>query len=165
MHSFDRSEIAAACREYGPAIVGLPAGIDGAQLLWAMSGNESSFGANCLPRHEPAFDVGGVYGNGPVMKPLLAKFGSMAAFSYGPWQLMFCNAPNDYTPNSFNSLDKSAHATVAFLNKLIARWKPANLAEIGECWNGGQVMNHLIPAVSAYVQKLTSNYAVEMPEN
>ena len=77
--NFDKEEIVAACREYGPQIVGLPVGIDGAQLLWAMSGNESSFGANCAPRHEPAFDVDGVYGSGPVMTPLLAKFGSAAA--------------------------------------------------------------------------------------
>ena len=163
--NFDKEEIAAACKEYGPQIVGLPEGVDGAQLLWAMSGNESSFGANCLPRHEPAFDVSGVYGNGPIMKPLLEKFGSMAAFSYGPWQIMFCNAPSDYTPDSFNSLDKASHATVAFLNKLIARWNPANLAEIGECWNGGHVMKTMIPMVASYVQKLTVNYAVKMPTN
>ena len=163
--NFDKEEIAAACREYGLEIVGLPVGIDGAQLLWAMSGNESSFGANCKPRHEPAFDAGGVYGRGPVMTPLLAKFGSSAACSYGPWQIMFCNAPSNYTPDSFNSLDKASHATVEFLNKLIARWHPANLAEIGECWNGGHVMKTMIPMVAAYVQKLTANYAVEMPRN
>ena len=165
MMNFDKEEIAAACREYGSQIVGLPAGIAGAQLLWAISGNESSFGANCAPRHEPAFDVGGVYGSGPVMTPLLAKFGSAASCSYGPWQVMFCNAPVAYTPNSFNSLDNATHATVAFLNRLIAKWKPSNLVEIGECWNGGHLMNHLIPAVAAYVQQLTANYAVEMPIN
>ena len=163
--NFDKEEIVAACREYGPQIVGLPVGIDGAQLLWAMSGNESSFGANCAPRHEPAFDVDGVYGSGPVMTPLLAKFGSAAACSYGPWQIMFCNAPIEYTPDSFNSLDNAAHATVVFLNRMIVRWKPENLAEIGECWNGGHVMQHLIPAVAAYVQRLIENYAVEMPTN
>ena len=58
MANFTPKQVADQCRISGPDLAGLPRGVDGAQLLWAMAGNESSFGVNCTPRHEPAFDVG-----------------------------------------------------------------------------------------------------------
>ena len=77
--NFTRQQIADACLAYGPQLTELPYGVDGAQLLWALSGNESSFGANCTPRYEPAYDVGGRYADAD----LLARFGRAAACSYG----------------------------------------------------------------------------------
>src|ERR1017187_8108565 len=124
MVNFTKQQIADQCRISGPQLVGLPSGIDGAQLLWAMSGNESSFGANCAPRHEPAFDVGGVYA--PHMQSILAQYGSAAAYSYGPWQIMYVNAWPAATPEQMSDLKVCAAVTVAFLNRLIARWKPEN---------------------------------------
>jgi hypothetical protein len=38
------------------------------------------------------------------MKPALAKYGKAAACSYGPWQQLFCNAPDGFTPESLNDL-------------------------------------------------------------
>jgi hypothetical protein len=162
--NFTPQQIADQCRVSGPKLLGLPPGVDGTQLLWAMSGNESSFGVNCVPRHEPAFDSGGVYGSGPVMAPLLKKYGSAAACSYGPWQIMFPNCPPGFSPKDMSDLGKCASATVGFLNHLLARWKPSSLAGIGECWNAGHPMVNLSPGVASYVQKLTANYQVPMPE-
>lgn len=164
MTNFTPQQIADQCRVSGPKLLGLPPGVDGTQLLWAMSGNESSFGVNCVPRHEPAFDSGGVYGSGPVMAPLLKKYGSAAACSYGPWQIMFPNCPPGFSPKDMSDLGKCASATVGFLNHLLARWKPSSLAGIGECWNAGHPMVNLSPGVASYVQKLTANYQVPMPE-
>ena len=172
MADFTQEQIAAQCRISGPQLVGLPAGIDGAQLLWAISGNESSFGANCAPRYEPAYDVGGRYGSGPVMKPLLEKFGSAAACSYGPLQLMFCTAPGGALPSDFDDLDTAFKYSVIYLNHLLRRWKPGYLAQIGECWNEGheegspqgEPVESSSPQVAAYVQRLTANYQVPMPE-
>lgn len=158
--SYSKQEISDQCRVSGPQLIGLPDDMDGTQLLWAMSGNESSFGADCAPRHEPAYDVGGTYGSKAVMAPLLAKWGSAAACSYGPWQLMFCNAPDGWSPDNLNSLNLAGRATVIFLNRQIAQFHPQNLAEIGECWNGGHPMVTPIAGVAAYVHKLTANYAV-----
>jgi hypothetical protein len=39
-----KEKLAALCRECGPHLH-VPQGIDGAQLLWACAGGESSFGA------------------------------------------------------------------------------------------------------------------------
>ena len=172
MADFTKEQIAAQCRISGPQLVGLPAGIDGAQLLWAMSGNESSFGANCTPRHEPAYDLGGRYGSNWVMAPLLAKWGRAAACSYGPLQLMFCNAPVGATPSDFDDIVKAFAYSTAYLNHLLNHWKPGYLAQIGECWNEGhdegspqgEPVTSSSPQVTAYVQRLTANYQVPMPE-
>lgn len=163
MADFTQSDIAAQCRISGPQLRPLPDGVDGAQLLWAISGNESSFGANCTPRHEPAFDVGGVYGDGAVMRPLLVKYGAAAACSYGPWQLMFANAPAGWEPDDLSDLPKAARATVLFLNRLLVRFQPSTLAGIGECWNAGHPMTVPPPGVARYVAELAKNYAVPMP--
>ena len=163
MPDFTQGEIAAQCKTSGPEVGPLPAGIDGAQLLWAISGNESSFGDDCAPRHEPAFDVGGVYGDNAVMKPLLSLYGSDAAYSYGPWQILFANAPAGWAPTDLEDLSKAARATVLFLNRLLSRWHPQDLAGIGECWNAGHPMQNPSVGVDRYVTDLTANYAVPMP--
>ena len=153
--NFTSSDIAAACRNYGPGVGPLPAGVDGAQLLWAIAGVESSFGLNCQPRHEPAYDVGGHYATHAPMPGLLQAWGPAAACSYGPWQLMLCDAPVGMTPQGFDSLDGCAKASLADLNRKLRNFKPQNLAEIGECWNAG----HITPD-SAYTNKLARSYAL-----
>lgn len=162
--NYTHEQIAAQCQASGTDLWPLPDGVTGAQLLWAISGNESSFGADCDPRHEPAFDAGGIYGDGPVMKPLIAKFGSAAACSYGPWQLMFCNAPSGWMPDDMNDLAKAARATVLYLNRFLTRFYPSSLAGIGECWNAGHTMDIPTPGVARYVADLAKNYAVPMSE-
>ena len=156
--NFTQAEMAAICVRYGSQVGPLPAGVDGAQLLWAMSGVESSFGANCQPRHEPAFDVGGIYSTHYPMPQLLQIDGSAAACSYGPWQLLLCNAPLTYGPSSFDSLSLAASASLGFLNRLLRQWQPKSLKEIGDCWNAG----HITPD-PAYELKLAVAYNVAMP--
>lgn len=162
--SFTRQQIADQCRASAPFMVGLPDGIDPVLLLWAMSGNESSFGANVTPRHEPAFDAGGIYGDSMQMAPLLAKFGRAAACSYGPWQLMFCNAPAGSAPGDFDDLATAAKYSVRFLNVLLGKFKPQNLSEIGSCWNAGHIQRPLSAQVQRYADLLNTNYDVQMPE-
>jgi hypothetical protein len=93
------------------------------------------------------------------MPNLLAVFGRAAACSYGPWQVMFCNLPNGVTEEEAeDDLSEIADDSVAFLNTLLRHFNPANLAEIGECWNAG----HITPD-AAYTDRLARNYAVPMP--
>lgn len=163
--NFTPQQIADACRLHGKDLKSLPTGIDGAQLLWALAGNESSFGRNCTPRHEPAFDVGGAYSVHSPMPALLKEFGSAAACSYGPWQLMFLNAPRGIHPEDFANLEACATATVIFLNSLLERFHPDDLADIGQCWNHGSPTSKPSPGVVSYVDQLIRNYAVPiLPE-
>jgi hypothetical protein len=156
--SFTKTAIAAICKVGGSGLGPLPYSVAGTQLLWALSIVESSCGANCQPRHEPAYDTGGMYATHIPMPSLLQKFGEEGACSYGPWQLMLCNAPVTYSPSSFDDLTSSVTATVSFLNSLLRHSKPQSLADIGECWNAG----HITPD-PAYVSKLKNAYLTPMP--
>lgn len=157
-NNFDRSAIAQAALRFGAQVGPLPPGITGEQLLWALCGVESSFGANCQPRHEPAFDVGGRYATHAPMPTLLARYGPAAACSYGPLQLMLCNAPPTYGPASFDDLTLAMQASVNFLNQKLRQWQPASLAQIGECWNAGRITPD-----PGYEAKLATAYAVPLP--
>jgi hypothetical protein len=156
--SFDRADVARYCRQFGPSVGPLPDGIDGAQLLWGIAGVESNFGENCAPRHEPAYDIGGHYAAALPMPIILQRYGRAAACSYGPLQVMFCNAPLTWNPESFNFLSLAMQCSVQFLNTLLRHWKPQSLDEIGECWNAG----HITPD-PAYTTKLESTYKTPMP--
>ena len=157
MWTGSKQQIADMCRIMSDMMAFAVPGVDSAQMWWAIAGNESSFGHDCTPRHEPAFDVGGVYGNGEVMKPLLAKWGRAAACSYGPWQIMFCNTTiMDFV--DFDDLSKTAKASVVYLNLLNRKFRMQTLAQVGECWNGGHPMVNPSVAVAGYVQRLTANY-------
>lgn len=158
--NFTRSQVAAMCRKYGPQVGPLPLGVDGTQLLWALAGVESSFGANCTPRHEAAFDVGGRYGSHAPMPDLIARYGSpAAASSYGPLQLMLCNA-SGLSPVGFDDIDQAFHASVSYLNNRLRHWNPSDLDEIGECWNAGSIRPD-----PEYTTKLGKYYAVPMGGN
>jgi hypothetical protein len=163
--SFAKYQIAQACRDVAPILAasGVPPGLDPAQLFWAISGNESSFGSNCAPRYERAFDKGGVYGRTPQMLSLLAGFGSAAAYSYGPWQMMFCNAPNSATPEGFSILGSAAQWSATFMARQFYRFKPQTISDVGEIWNAGHPMFPPSSGVARYVQELAENYAVPMP--
>lgn len=156
--NFTREEIAAVCVRYGSQVGPLPPGVDGTQLLWALAGVESSFGADCQPHHEPAYDTGGMYATHYPMPLLLGRYGSAAACSYGPWQLLLCNATLTAGPELFDSLTLAASYTLAFLNSKLRQWQPQTLAQIGECWNAG----HITPD-HAYEGKLAFTYATAMP--
>jgi hypothetical protein len=157
--TYTQQQIAAMCREYGPELGPLPAGVDGVQLLWALAGVESSFGYDTTPRHEPAYDRGGRYATHAPMPLLLAKYGSAAACSYGPWQVMLCNFPAGTTIAAASDLETAAKATVIFLNILLRHWHPTDLDDIGECWNAG----HITPD-PAYTSKLDKAYATPLAE-
>jgi hypothetical protein len=155
---FSRQEITRICREFGPLIEGLPDDIDGAQLLWAIAGNESSFGINSRSVYEPAYGPNGRY----HVQKNWERFGKLAASSLGPWQLMFVNCPPGYTPDDMIDLQKAAAATVWFMNNQLRRFKPTTLASIGAIWNGGNPHAHKRADVTEYIKKLERNYRVPM---
>lgn len=161
--NYTRQEIAAACQQWGPILdhwlVGTDDGrgkaIDGPSLLWAIAGNESSFGANCKPKYEPAYDIGGKY----LDVKLYEQFEKSSAYSYGPWQVMLTNAPG-FTPNELAcDLDKAATATVGFLHRYVfgAR-KAITLDEALDTFNSGNWKDKQSGEVMAYVAKGVKNY-------
>lgn len=145
---------------FGSRVTPLPPSIDGKSLLWALSLNESEGGEDCGPRHEPAYDVGGDYAD----VELLEQFGSAAACSYGPLQIMLPNASEGAKPSDFDDLDTAMEYSVDFLNKELQRFKPLTLTTIGQIWNHGSPTSAMSPGVTAYVNDLTRNYDAPMPK-
>ena len=171
----DRAQLADVCKRYGAFLVGLPAEIQGGVLLWAIAGNESSFGQNLAPRHEPEYcpQLGwhkylspdakdayalrpGRYANDPRQPDLHREFGCLACCSFTPWQIMAVHAIG-YSPlELLNDLERGAEALVGFLNRKIASTQPESLKDIAVIWNGGGVSQQ-------YIEQLQKNYAAGFP--
>jgi hypothetical protein len=158
---FPRNAVISACKQYGPQLK-VDSAIDPVVAMMAISSNESSVGANCGPRHEPGYDVGGgIYQANELQRQLVAEYGAAAASSYGPWQMMFINFERGVTPDQLLSdLDLCAGNFVRFFNSsVIGIRKAVSLADIGQVWNGGHVSKKPSPAVAIYCEHLAAAYA------
>ena len=160
MANFTRAQVSIACSHYGSQLENVPQGLDGSRILWAIAGNESSFGENCAPRYEPAYGPGGRYFSPSTYE----KFGKLGCSSLGVWQIMFVNCPSNYVPSDMDDLDKAAVATVLFLNRQLNRFRPSTLRSIGAIWNGGNPGALQRPEVQVYADRLERNYAVPLME-
>ena len=164
-----KDQMIALCRQYGPSLdldlgntddgSGHP--IDGATLLWAMSGRESDFGANMKPRHEPAYDVGGPYSKTIAAIAGLNKWHSAFACSYGPLQIMAVNAPGFECDEMLAFPERALLAAVMRLKAtvLIAQ-KAHTIQDICECWNAGHIGGTTTPG---YVDEVTQYYLRGIP--
>lgn len=165
--TFAREEVADACRRWG-AKLWVPAGISGPRLLWAISGCESSFGANCTPRHEPAYDVGGRYAENPDQAKLLELYGSAGACSYGPWQIMLVNCLPGATPEEMAvNVNRCALETIGFINRRILKAQGATkVSEAAISYNSGRWQWREVPAgVERYAEQCEKYYESEpMPD-
>ncbi len=158
MNRFPKADVLAACAKYGPSLK-VPAGLDGVRVMAALASNESSYGANCGPRHEPAYDVGGgVWHGSAAQKALVTEYGAEGASSYGPWQLMLINCPGRSPHDLIFSLVSCAESFVAFFNSYVAHWGPENLADVGQIFNGGHKTNNPAPGVARYCADLEAAY-------
>lgn len=158
MSNFSKSDVISACQKYGPQLH-VEAALDGVKVMMALSSNESSYGANCGPRHEPAYDIGGSLSTGKLQQSLLAEFGSAAAMSYGPWQMMFINFMG-YNPDQLlTDLDACASQLVKFFNSyVIGTRKAESLDDIGQVWNSGHISLTPSSGVLLYCKHLQTAY-------
>jgi hypothetical protein len=166
--SMARSDFNALCLIYGPMLekelaltddgAGQP--IRGAQLLVAMGGRESSFGKNLKPRHEPAYDIGGLYWKiSEEVRAGLAKYGAGYAYSYGPLQIMAVNAPG-FTPGELAADPEKAMqaATVRLRFHVLQHQRARSIQDICECWNGGHIGANTTPG---YFEEVQHHYLTE----
>jgi hypothetical protein len=159
MH-LSKEELAALCREHGPTLH-LPPGVDGAQMLWAFAGRESSFGARCVPLHEKAYCYGSkYYKTDKVLRDLTEAWGCWSHASYGPWQILFDNAYRlDHTIDPIRLMTDPAVCTVitvAEFNRIMDLQKPPGLREIADAWNSGDWRDAIRP--NDYMDAVESFY-------
>lgn len=152
-----RTTLASLCQQFGPQLT-LPAGLDGKQLLWALAGNESTFGADMSPRHEHGYCYGGRYFDPHATR----AWGCLAHCSYGPWQVMFPNFALGSNPLVIlASPAVVAAAAVALIQKhIVGAEKATTLAQIADAYNAGD-WHHKTPkdVPEQYIAKLVGNYA------
>lgn len=164
MTSFDQVDVLQQCRYYGVELELPPAaGLDGDRVMTAIADNESSRGANCGPRHEPAYEADGAPWARAAMAPLLLAWPpvgdppqSPAACSYGPWQMMFVNFSEGAQQTIMAgtaTVEMYASEFVRYFNSYVMSQRPESLAEIGQIWN----MGHKAPD-TAYTDKLQAAY-------
>jgi hypothetical protein len=154
-----RTQVIQACKDYAPVLTPI-LGVNMAQLLIAMAMSESSLGADCEPRYEQAYDVGGMYANNPPQPSLLAQYGPDAAKSYGPWQVLFCNLPGT-TPTQLNTdFNLVTRMSISYLNAQIEKWKPKTVIQVGWMWNGGNLSStrKVNPGAIIYGNRLKLHY-------
>ena len=156
-----RSTIVALCRRFGPAVK-TPEGISGEQLLWALSGNESTFGINCAPRHEAGYCHGGKYFD----PSLTSIWGCLAHCSYGAWQVMYPNISSGGGIDPIAAIRQpeiGANAAVQFINRnILGREKATTLQQIADAYNSGDWRDRNVPG--RYIADLVKNYAVPIPD-
>jgi hypothetical protein len=170
MYSMPKKDLADLCRAHGNLLQpyladctdpdGKP--LDGPTLLWALSGRESSFGQNMKPRHEPAYDVSGMYWRlSQEVKDGIAQYGPPFACSFGPLQVLAVNA-RGWTPEEMaNDPLAAMEGACTFLRVYVLTRKHAHsLAEICQCWNGGHVGAKTTPG---YVEEVTQHYRAGIP--
>jgi hypothetical protein len=163
-----KSELARLCTLYGSTLDlantddgdGKP--IDGPSLLWAMSGRESNFGRNLHPRHEPSYDVNGYYwSRSTEIKRGVAVYGEAFACSYGPLQIMACNARGFTVPELASDPDKALEAAVARLRvEVLGRQKARTIEAICDAWNTGNWHDGHIP--TEYIADVRHHYFTEV---
>jgi hypothetical protein len=156
---FTQDEVARACRKWGP-LLALPQGIDGAQLLWAISGCESSFGANCKPRHEPYYHNLAAAGTNAQLVALTAQYGCDAHSSFGPWQELLVNCSPNMKPENFADIDRAADQAVRFINRRILLLERATtVAQIAAAYNSGKWKWLIVPpGVERYAAQCEGYY-------
>lgn len=155
---FSRTEIAAACRKWG-TMLRVPDSIDGARLLWALSGCESSFGLNCKPRHEPYYHDLAERGTNAQLNLLTEQWGCDAHSSFGPWQELLVNCSSSMRPEDFASLDRCALEVVTFINARILIHEHATTVEqIADAYNSGTWRDAESAGVARYVAQCRHYY-------
>lgn len=157
---FSRGAVIATAKVFGPQLK-VPARtppFDPVCLMLAFASNESSMGQFTTPRYERAYDVGGIYSGG-TQAPLLAKYGRAAAYSYGCWQIMPCNALG-FSPEELNTdITAQGQAFVNFFNDyIIARHEAMTLDQFAMVYNAGSILTKPGPGVINYINDLKTNY-------
>jgi len=170
--NFEKSKVAAICKAYGQFVLGLPDTLAPSGVLWALSGVESSFGANCNPRHEVEYcpqvrsfrhyegdmqtvyvDRKGLYASDAPQVKAFDAWGCMACCSFTPWQIMLANAPTASPVDLLTNLDRCAQAAVALMNRKFTVAPPLNLPAVARLWNGAGVSEQYIADLAKYYQE------------
>ena len=139
-----------------------PSGIDPASLLAAIAECESSYGANRVPRFEPAYAPGGrYYKRSDRVRRECARFGALASCSYGSFQILYITAlevmPVPFEPLDLQSDAFAIGAVTALLNRrFFDAQKITTVEDFADAYNSGNAKDAVKP--TAYINKFVKHY-------
>lgn len=164
-------QVLQACHREGGLIRGLvdDAGglVDGRRLLWAIAGNESDYGRLAeYARHEPAYMPGGrYYQQALAQRQAWARWGVLAACSFGPFQVLHATARElgfDGAPAQLaEPLTCAEWARRLIVRRFIEAHGAATLRQIFDAYNSGNHADRVVPA--DYITKGLAAYARALP--
>jgi hypothetical protein len=150
------------CHAFGAALTlpleafeGTP--VEGARLLWALAGVESTYGRDReVARLEPAYQPGGsVYRGSSAIRELWGHYGALAACSFGTWQMMAPTARE--LGHTGHPCDLQTDVVLApLVVRFLDRRRPSSLAEVADAYNSGSCRDRIIP--EAYIRTFLAAY-------
>jgi hypothetical protein len=137
------------CQSVGPTLPaiahnGVPC--DGALVLWAFAGIESTFGRDReVPRFEASYAPGGyMYRTSPLVRALWAQYGRPGASSWGTWQMMLPTARDLGFAGEPHELTHDAVLAPLFARYLV-RSQALTLVDCADAYNSGNYRDRIIP--------------------
>lgn len=134
-------------------------GLDRGRFLWALAAVETSWGKNNIPRHENAYDKGGLYAmKSQNLRQELSLYGPLAACSYGPWQMLYITAKEHGFvghPIELWKASISIEFVIRYFNEEIAAGAEC-LEDLADAWNSGNFKDANKPM--AYILQLKDFY-------
>lgn len=159
------------CKAAGPTISG-PLEHNGrpvvfSQMLWAIAGNESTFGKRSeFVKHEPAYLPGGTYyQRSKDLQQAYYRFGVLAGSSFGPFQIMYptaCELGFLGDPIELQSAEKSVIYVAKLISeRFIKRQGAKTLSDVLDAYNSGSSRDAIVP--QAYIDRGIHYYELGFP--
>lgn len=143
------------CEVHGRVLDKYAPWMDGQVCLQALATIESAYGVYNVPKHEKAYDQGGIYFN----RGLWAKYGSHAACSYSSWQLMYPVAVELGflgSPAELMIDEKAIYWVIEYIKKRILDKGCLKLQDLADAYNSGSFRDKIVP--QEYIGKFMDNY-------
>lgn len=131
-------------------------------ILAALAEVESTFGSNCRPKYEPAYDVGGGYWTPDNAKKWSwYTYGPIVCCSYSSWQMMYPTALElglcpTLNPTCLNHDEIAVNYVCEYLIKRVLDKGAGSLEELADAYNSGSFRDKNVP--ENYVKKFIAAY-------
>lgn len=160
-----------ACKEFGPQLNGCVTHdgqpVDGVRLLWAIAGNESSFGQQReFVKYEPGYLPSGYYYRNSIdIKGQFRRWGVLASSSFGSFQIMYQTAREvgykDHPILLQNDKICAQWATTLILKRFVKAQHAETLRDIFDAYNSGNSHDSIVP--QEYIDKAIQTYERGLP--
>ena len=144
--TLDQEKLTETIKRNAPKLQGHLSFADAALLLGAIAEIETKYLELNVPKHEAAYDWHGKYFDFNLWQ----LHGSLAACSYGPWQIMFPVAVElgfncNIQPYSLTEPVNSIHWVIEYIVRRALKKGADNIEKVFDAYNSGSCRDEIIP--------------------